>query len=85
MGVSSDRLSSKFGVSRGDMDDFTVRSHSKAALAHQDGFYNDEIVPYKGSKTENGIKLDSNMESVSKLNPAFVKPHGTHMAANSSF
>jgi len=25
------------------------------------------------------------MESVSKLKPAFVKPHGTHTAANSSF
>ena len=25
------------------------------------------------------------MEKMSKLNPAFIKPHGTHTAANSSF
>ena len=25
------------------------------------------------------------MEKVGKLNPAFIKPHGTHTAANSSF
>lgn len=37
MGVSSDRLSAKFGVSRADQDEFTVRSHTLAGKAHQDG------------------------------------------------
>jgi acetyl-CoA acyltransferase len=48
-------------------------------------FYKGEVIPYKGSIEENGIKGDSTKESVSKLKPAFVKPHGTHTAANSSF
>jgi acetyl-CoA acyltransferase len=85
MGVSSDKLSAKFGVTRKEQDEFTVRSHTLAHKAHEEGWYNDEIVPYKGSIKENGIKGDSNIESVSKLKPAFVKPHGTHTAANSSF
>lgn len=85
MGVSSDKLSAKFGVSRQEQDEFTVRSHTLAQQAHDDGFYNDEIVPYQGSRTENGIKGDSTIESVSKLKPAFIKPHGTHTAANSSY
>ncbi|KAL9187958.1 hypothetical protein ACHAXT_006336 [Thalassiosira profunda] len=85
MGVSSDRLSAKFGVSRLEQDEFTVRSHTMAGKAHKDGWYDGEIVPYKGSTEENGIKADSTVESVSKLKPAFVKPHGTHTAANSSF
>ncbi|KAL7478543.1 hypothetical protein ACHAW6_004307 [Cyclotella cf. meneghiniana] len=85
MGVSSDRLSAKFGVSRRDQDEFTVRSHVMAGKAHKDGWYEGEIVPYKGSTEENGIKADSTIESVSKLKPAFIKPHGTHTAANSSF
>lgn len=85
MGVSSDRLSAKFGVSREDQDTFAVRSHSLAFKAHDDGFYNEEITPYEGSIVENGIKKDASIESVSKLKPAFVKPHGTHTAANSSF
>lgn len=29
-----------------------------------------------GQVTENGIKGDTNMEKVSKLSPAFIKPHG---------
>ena len=85
MGVSSDRLSAKFGVSRKDQDEFTVRSHVLAAKAHADGFYENEVIPYNGSTKENGIKGDSNYDSVAKLKPAFVKPHGTHTAANSSF
>ena len=85
MGVSSDKLSAKFGVSRQDQDEFTVRSHTLAQKAHDEGFYKEEIVPYKGSTAENGIKGDSTFESVSKLKPAFIKPHGTHTAANSSY
>lgn len=85
MGVSSDKLSAKFGVSRQEQDEFTVRSHTLAGKAHADGWYDDEIVAYKGSTEENGIKADSTIESVSKLKPAFIKPHGTHTAANSSF
>lgn len=85
MGVSSDRLSAKFGVSRDDQDFFTVRSHNTAAKAHDEGFYEGEVIPYKGSTEENGIQSSSTKESVSKLKPAFIKPHGTHTAANSSF
>lgn len=84
MGVSSDRLSSKFGVSREEMDHFTVLSHQNAAKAHRENWYDGEVVSYKGSNMENGIK-DSTYEKVSKLGPAFVKPYGTHTAANSSF
>merc|ERR1712048_391020 len=80
MGVSSDRLSAKFGVSREEQDQFCVRSHTLAAKAHTDGFYKNDVISYKGSTEENGIKGDSTIESVGKLKPAFVKPHGTHTA-----
>lgn len=85
MGVSSDRLSAKFSITREEMDRFTVKSHTSAAAAHEEGFYKGEIIPFKGETIENGIKGDSTMENVGKLKPAFIKPHGTHTAANSSF
>lgn len=72
-------------MSRREQDEFTVRSHINAAKAHADGMYVDEIVPVNGSTVENGIKGESTVEKVSKLKPAFIKPHGTHTAANSSF
>mmetsp|Transcript_15906 Transcript_15906/g.34393 ORF Transcript_15906/g.34393 Transcript_15906/m.34393 type:complete len:264 (+) Transcript_15906:3-794(+) len=37
MGVSSDRLSAKFGITRLEQDEFTVRSHTLAGKAHADG------------------------------------------------
>jgi acetyl-CoA acyltransferase len=85
MGVSSDRLSARFGVSRADQDRFALRSHQLAAQAHAQGLYKDEIIPVKGSTVENGIKGDTSFEKISTLSPAFIKPHGTHTAANSSF
>lgn len=84
MGVSSDRLSQKFGVSREEMDHFTVRSHGNASKAHAEKWYEGEVMPWNGSTEENGIK-PSTYEKVSSLKPAFVKPYGTHTAANSSF
>ncbi len=85
MGVSSDKLSAKFGISRLDQDRYTLRSHQMAQAAHDSGFYVNEVIPYKGSTKENGIKGDSKLESIQKLKPAFVKPYGTHTAANSSY
>lgn len=85
MGHSSDRLAAKFGVSRQAQDELAVRSHLNAAKAHEAGLYKDEIVPVNGSTVENGIKADTSMEKMAKLKPAFIKPHGTHTAGNSSF
>jgi acetyl-CoA acyltransferase len=85
MGHSSDRLAGRFGISRADQDAFAVRSHLSAYRAHVDGLYKQEIIPFEGNTEENGIKKDSSIEKLSKLSPAFVKPHGTHTAANSSF
>lgn len=85
MGHSSDRLAAKFGVSRREQDEFTVLSHHRAAAAHAAGLYKDELIAVDGNLAENGIKGDTSLEKVSKLGPAFIKPHGTHTAANSSF
>jgi len=84
MGHSSDRLSAKFGVSRASQDAFALRSHMNAAKAHADGLYKDEIVAVDGNVSENCYKADSTLEKLTSLKPAFVKPHGTHTAGNSS-
>ena len=89
MGHSSDRLATKFGVSREEQDEFTLRSHQNAQKAHDSGIYADELVPgVEGDSDlhENGIKAQSTPEQLAKLKPAFVKNGaGTHTAANSSF
>ncbi|RLN55003.1 hypothetical protein BBJ29_007364 [Phytophthora kernoviae] len=57
----------------------------KAYRAHVEGKYKGEILSYKGSTEENGVNPNSTLEKISMIKPAFIKPHGTHTAANSSF
>ena len=85
MGSSSDRLATRFGVSRSDQDEFALRSHQNAGKAHEEGKYDGQILPFQGSTEENGIRADSKIEKLASMKPAFVKPHGTHTAANSSY
>lgn len=85
MGHSSDRLADAFGVSRQDSDEFALRSHHAAAKAHADGIYDDEVLEYKGSRVETGVRGESTIEKLSSLKAAFVKPHGTVTAANASY
>ncbi|PIK59632.1 hypothetical protein BSL78_03428 [Apostichopus japonicus] len=89
MGHSADRLAAAFGVSRKEQDEYSIRSHTFADNATKNGNLSDRltyIVPKTGKVVErdNGIRVSS-MEKMSKLKPAFIKPHGSITAANSSF
>ncbi|KAK7906761.1 hypothetical protein WMY93_015373 [Mugilogobius chulae] len=88
MGHSADRLAAAFGVSRLEQDEFALRSHTLAKKAQDEGLLEDVVsfkVPGRDIVSkDNGIR-PSSMEQMSKLKPAFVKPHGTVTAANSSF
>jgi acetyl-CoA acetyltransferase family protein len=91
MGQSCDKMAAKYGVTREEQDAFALRSHLRAAKAADDGLLKDEIFPVsvkKGEKlivSDNGVRGDSTMEKLTTLRPAFVKPHGTVTAGNSSF
>jgi len=89
MGHSADRLAATFGVSRKEQDDFARRSHQMAKNAQEKGFLSD-LIPVKVPKgkdfisVDNGIRVSSE-EQMAKLKAAFIKPHGTVTAANSSY
>ena len=88
MGHSSDRLTAAFGISRREQDEFALKSHANADKAFIEGNLTDIVpvfIPGKGYvKRDNGVR-PSNIEKVSKLKAAFVKPFGTATAANSSY
>jgi len=91
MGESADRMSARFGVSREDQDEYALRSHQMAAKATNEGLLDQELIPAKIPpkfdvvKQDNGFREDTSMEKLGKLRPAFIKPHGTVTAGNSSF
>jgi acetyl-CoA acyltransferase 1 len=45
MGITSENVAERYGVSREDQDEFAVRSHQKAYKAQQDGLFDKETVP----------------------------------------
>jgi acetyl-CoA acyltransferase len=89
MGHSADRLAATFGVTRLEQDDFSRRSHSMAQAAQEAGHLTD-VIPVKVPKGKDFVTLDNGIrvatpEKMAKLKPAFIKPHGTVTAANSSY
>ncbi|MCW2809141.1 MAG: putative acetyl-CoA acetyltransferase [Marmoricola sp.] len=79
-------------LTREEQDEFSARSHQKAALAWKNGVFDDEVVPVeipqrKGDpivvSQDEGVRGDTTAESLGRLRPAFSKD-GTVTAASSS-
>lgn len=91
MGESADRMAAHFDVSRPEQDEYALRSHQLAARATKEGWLDEELLPatvpptFEPITQDNGFREDTSMEKLVKLNPAFIKPHGTITAGSSSF
>jgi len=91
MGMTAEKLAEAYDITRQDQDEFAVLSHSRAAKAREAGYFKEEIVPVslktrKGEITievDEHVKVSTNVESLSKLRPAFKKD-GSVTAGNAS-
>ncbi len=99
MGHTAEAVAERYKISRLQADEFSVKSHAKAAAAISAGKFKDEIVPItitdvlvENDKrvektyvvdTDEGVRADTTLEGLSKLKPAF-KLGGTSTAGNSS-
>lgn len=91
MGITSENVAEKFGVTREDQDEVACRSQQRAIEAIKNGAFKEEIVPVtiktkKGEKvfdTDEFPKEGTTMEVLAKLRPAFKKG-GTVTAGNAS-
>lgn len=92
MGEATDKYTAAAKISRERQDEFSAKSHQRAAAAQASGIFNDEIVPVaipqrKGDSilfaTDEGIRTETTTESLGKLRPAF-NPNGTITAGSSS-
>lgn len=76
-GISADLIATKYGYSRNDVDQFAVVSQQRAHEAQKKQYFDGSIVPVKDingftilEKDENP-RPETNLESLSKLNPSF--------------
>jgi acetyl-CoA C-acetyltransferase len=91
MGITAENLAEQYQVTRGDQDEFAVRSQNLAEKARAEGRFKDEIaaVTVKGRKGDTIVDADeyiragATVDSVAGLRPAFKKD-GTVTAANAS-
>ncbi|MCI5697468.1 MAG: acetyl-CoA C-acetyltransferase [Clostridiales bacterium] len=92
MGITAENIAEQWGITREELDEFSVKSQAKAEAAIKAGKFKDEIVPVevpqrKGDPivfdTDEHPKFGSNLEKISKLRPAFKKD-GVVTAANAS-
>jgi acetyl-CoA acyltransferase 1 len=84
MGVTSENVSNKYGLTRGDLDAFAANSHKKAALARSRGLFKDEIVPVGDVSEDDGIRPQTTVASLAKLKPVFDPENGSTTAGNAS-
>ncbi|MFB6198063.1 MAG: acetyl-CoA C-acyltransferase, partial [Halobacteriaceae archaeon] len=87
MGMTAEKVSEKYDISRNAQDQYALRSHQRAAEATNSGRFDAEIVPIEtGSeviKEDEGIRRDTSLEKLESLPPVF-KGDGTVTAGNSS-
>ena len=91
----SEYIAKRYNLTRREQDEFSLESHTKAARAWDNGWWNNEVVPIpipaKGKKPASVLKVDehvrwdNDIEQMIKVPPAFLKDGtGTVSATNSS-
>lgn len=94
-GEGAELIAEQWGLSRDDLDEFSVRSHQRAAQATAEGRFEREIIPVaikdddrndtdEMITTDEGIRPDSSVETLANLKPAFRAENGKVTAGNSS-
>ena len=93
-GISAEMIADRFGITREELDRYSLGSHERAASASAEGRFEQEIVAVaerddKGAETDlvvtadEGIRPDTSLDALSRLKPAFT-PDGKVTAGNSS-
>ena len=87
MGLTAENVADRYHVTREKMDEFSLKSHKKAARAVENDWFKDEIIPVtlNGETLTNDetIRPDTTMEALANLKPVF-KEDGRATAGNSS-
>ncbi|HEY5624031.1 MAG TPA: acetyl-CoA C-acetyltransferase [Gammaproteobacteria bacterium] len=85
MGESMELTAKQWGLTREQQDQLALESHRKAALAWEEGYYDDLVVEFEGVTRDNNVRPDTSLEQLAKLKPVFDRSEaGTMTAGNST-
>jgi acetyl-CoA C-acetyltransferase len=92
MGASTDYYNRAKNIGRSEQDEFAATSHERAAAAHKNGLFDDELVNVEVPQRrgdpllvteDEGVRPGTTAESLAKLRPAFASD-GTVTAGSAS-
>ncbi|MEX0579799.1 MAG: thiolase family protein [Mycobacterium sp.] len=87
-GIGAEMMATKWGLTRTQLDQFSLDSHEKAGAAQDSGAFDDQIVGIKDPEgnvvlSDEGIRRGTTLEKMAQLKPAFSEDGVIH-AGNSS-
>ena len=87
-GIGAEMIVDRWGLSRGQLDEFSLASHAKAAVAQDEGRFAAEIAAVTAPdgtsvEADEGVRRGGTLDKLAQLKPAF-RENGTITAANSS-
>ena len=92
MGQTAENIAHRFGITRAQMDAFSVRSHQRVTRAQDEGQLAagggevEALYDAKGNAytLDDGVRRDSSIENLAKLKPFFDRKYGNVTPGNSS-
>ncbi len=83
-GQSAELVAQRYGLTRAQLDAYSLRSHERAAAAIDAGYVNGELVTVDGVlDMDEGIRRNTTLERLAGLKPAFIED-GVITAGSSS-
>jgi acetyl-CoA acyltransferase len=90
-GISAEVIADEWGLSRAELDTYSLESHRRAVAARDEGRFANEIVPVEVANPHVGVlvdtdetpRADTSLEALAALKPAF-RENGKVTAGNSS-
>ena len=94
-GEGAELIAEQWGIDRAALDEFSVRSHHRAAQATAEGRFERELLPVAVKDDDRadtdemiihrrGIRPDTSVEALANLKPAFRPEDGRVTAGNSA-
>ena len=92
MGQTAENVAHRFGITRDEMDAFSVRSHEKVIRAQDNGTLApgggevEALYDAKGNvyTLDDGVRRDASIQNLAKLKPFFDRKYGNVTPGNSS-
>ena len=87
-GIGAEQIAERWGLSRQQLDEFSLASHEKAAAAIDEGRFKNQIAPVTNPEgvvidTDEGVRRGGTIEKLGSLKPAY-KEGGVIHAGNAS-